>query len=326
MRGRHFPQDVYGAAMGNTTASEAPGAGSHLSEVLTALLGTVTFRAEVFFRGQMCDEWSLDTSGTGHVGFHVIGGGECWLHMRSLREPRALTRGDVVVIPMDDQHAVTSRRDTVPFYGGKRYSRVLPIDAPASGTQLLCGFLHLSRTARELILTAMPDHFVVGRASPGGERIGRLTELMFDEAQGQSPAATAVVERISDALLLKVFEAGVMQLPEPAGFYAGLADPLIGRAIAAAWKAPEQAWTVASLAERAAMSRSAFADRFATLVGKPPLEVLTAWRMQLAWRMLDHHHESVAAVATKVGYGAEAAFRKAFKRYFGIGPGEVRRP
>jgi AraC family transcriptional activator of mtrCDE len=299
---------------------------SHLSEVLTSLLGAVTFRAEVFFRGQMCDEWTLDTSGSGHVSFHAIGDGECWLHMRSLPDPRPLTRGDVVVLPLDAQHAVTSRRDTVPMYGGKRYGKVLPLAAPPTGTQMLCGFLHLPRTARELMLTAMPDHLVVGRANAGGEQIGRLTDVMFEEAHGQSPAATAVVERIADALLLKVFEIGVTQLPEPAGFYAGLADPLIGRAIAAAWKAPEQAWTVASLAERAAMSRSAFADKFMTLVGKPPLEVLTAWRMQLAWRMLDHHHDSVAAVATKVGYEAEAAFRKAFKRYFGIGPGEVRRP
>jgi AraC family transcriptional regulator, activator of mtrCDE len=308
-----------------TTNTTAPGS-PYLSEVLTSLLGTVTFRAEVFFRGQMCDEWSLDTSGSSNVAFHVIGDGECWLHMRSLPEPRPLARGDVVVLPLDDQHAVTSRRDTVPVYGGKRYSTVEPIDAPPSGTQLLCGFLHLSRTARDLILTAMPDHLVVGRASPGGDQIGRLTDVMFEEAKGRSPAATAVVERLSDALLMKVFEIGVTQLPEPAGFYAGLADPLIGRAIAAAWKAPEQAWTVASLAERAAMSRSAFAGRFATLVGKPPLEVLTAWRMQLAWRRLENHRESVATVATNVGYGAEAAFRKAFKRYFGIGPGEVRRP
>jgi len=57
--------------VGDTTASDAPGAGSHVS----ALLGKVTFRAEVLSRGQMCDEWSLDTSGTGHVGFHMIGGG-----------------------------------------------------------------------------------------------------------------------------------------------------------------------------------------------------------------------------------------------------------
>lgn len=299
---------------------------SHLSEVLTALLGTVTFRAEVFFRGQMCDEWSLDTSGAGHATFHAIGDGECWLHMRSLPDPRPLRRGDVVVLPMDAQHAVTSGRDTEPVYGGKRYSTVLPLTAPRSGTPMLCGFLHLPRTARELILTAMPDHLVVGRANTGGEQIARLTDVMFEEARGQSPAAKAVVERIADALLLKVFEIGVTALPEPAGFYAGLADPLIGRAIAAAWKAPEQPWTVASLAERAAMSRSSFADRFMTLVGKPPLEVLTAWRMQLAWRLLDNHHESVASVASKVGYEAEAAFRKAFKRYFGIGPGEVRKP
>jgi len=96
----------------------------YLTEVLGSMLGTVSFRAEVFFRGQMCDEWSIDTSGSNLVSFHAIGGGECWLHLRSLPEPKPLRRGDVVVLPLDHQHAITSGRDSTPAYGAKRYSKV----------------------------------------------------------------------------------------------------------------------------------------------------------------------------------------------------------
>lgn len=299
---------------------------SPLAEVLGSLLRTVSFRAEVFFRGQMCDEWSLDTSGSGLATFHAIGDGPCWLHLRDLPRPRHLVRGDVVLLPHDAQHAVTSSESSVPLYGGKRYSKVLALDAPPAGTELLCGYLHIPRTVQELLLSAVPDFLVIGRHAPQGDQIGRLVDAMFAEGRNSSPAATAVVERLADALLVKTFEIGIANLPEPAGFYAGLAHPRIGRAIAAAWEAPDKRWTVASLAEVAAMSRSAFAEQFQALVGKSPMDLLTSWRMQVAWQTLERDRGTVADVATKAGYETEAAFRKAFKRHFGVGPGEVRRP
>lgn len=296
-----------------------------LQTVLGELLRAVSFRAEVFFRGKMCDDWALDTSGKGFTTFHAIGAGGCWLHLRSLPAPRRLEPGDVVILPHDHQHSITPTADTEPHYGGKRYTTVLPLAAEAPGVELLCGYIHMPPTAHDLLMAAVPDHLVAGRGDPQGQQLGRLADALFEEARQQSPAATAVVEKLADALLVKTFEMGVAGLPEPAGFYAGLAHPRIGRAIAAAWAEPAKPWTVGSLAEVAAMSRSTFAEHFVRLVGKSPMDVITAWRMQLARTALERGRISVADVAQQVGYEAEAAFRKAFKRHFGFGPGEARR-
>ena len=73
------------------------------------------------------------------------------------------------------------------------------------------------------------------------------------------------------------------------------------------------------------MSRSAFAARFAQLVEEPPLTYLTRWRMQKASRLLETSPAGVAEVAKRVGYDAEAAFSKAFKRWIGVAPGAYRR-
>jgi AraC-like DNA-binding protein len=73
------------------------------------------------------------------------------------------------------------------------------------------------------------------------------------------------------------------------------------------------------------MSRSAFAARFAQFVEKPPLTYLTRWRMQKASRLLETSPAGVAEIAKKVGYDAEAAFSKAFKRWIGVAPGAYRR-
>jgi AraC-like DNA-binding protein len=73
------------------------------------------------------------------------------------------------------------------------------------------------------------------------------------------------------------------------------------------------------------MSRSAFAARFTQLVEEPPLTYVTRWRMQKASRLLETSHAAVAEVAKRVGYDAEAAFSKAFKRWIGAAPGAYRR-
>ena len=75
----------------------------------------------------------------------------------------------------------------------------------------------------------------------------------------------------------------------------------------------------------AGLSRAAFARRFATLVGQPPLAYLTWWRMTTAARLLNSTDAPLSKVAARIGYTSEFAFAKAFKREHGTAPGEYRR-
>ncbi len=79
-------------------------------------------------------------------------------------------------------------------------------------------------------------------------------------------------------------------------------------------------WTVASLAEHAGLSRTAFAVRFARLVGQTPMGYITLWRMLWAAKRLDRDGTSVAEVAAEVGYASESSFTAAFKRTLGTTP------
>ena len=103
-----------------------------------------------------------------------------------------------------------------------------------------------------------------------------------------------------------------------------ITDPQIGQAFALIHNAPQEPWTVASLALRAGMSRAGFAARFRELVGEPPLQYLTRWRMHKAAGMLRAGPESLGEIAGRIGYEAEAAFSKAFKRWAGHAPGAYR--
>jgi len=82
---------------------------------------------------------------------------------------------------------------------------------------------------------------------------------------------------------------------------------------------------VDELAREVALSRSALAERFAALVGEPPMQYLMRWRLALAAQTLRSRGEAIARVAERSGYESEAAFNRAFKREFGMPPAAWRK-
>jgi AraC-like DNA-binding protein len=109
------------------------------------------------------------------------------------------------------------------------------------------------------------------------------------------------------------------------GWAAALSDRAISAALRAIHDDPGRAWTVEALGAQAGLSRAAFARRFTTLVGQPPLTYLTWWRLTAAARLLRDTDAPLAAVAARCGYTSEFAFAKAFKREYGTAPGRYRR-
>ena len=73
------------------------------------------------------------------------------------------------------------------------------------------------------------------------------------------------------------------------------------------------------------LSRSVLAARFTGLVGVPPMHYLARWRLASAARLLGRERSNLARIAEAVGYESEAAFNRAFKREYGVSPGQWRR-
>jgi len=104
-----------------------------------------------------------------------------------------------------------------------------------------------------------------------------------------------------------------------------LRDPQTGQALTLMHAKPAKDWSAETLAADVGMSRSGFAERFTSLVGQPPMQYLTYWRMQLAAQRLRESREAIAQIGFGVGYESEAAFSRAFKREFGEAPAAWRR-
>jgi AraC-like DNA-binding protein len=112
---------------------------------------------------------------------------------------------------------------------------------------------------------------------------------------------------------------------ERTDWLAALREPFVGRALAALHGQPQRAWTLDTLAREVGLSRSALAERFAEFVGRPPMQYLASWRMQLAANQLRTGNEAIAIIAERVGYESEAAFSRAFKKSVGLAPSAWRR-
>ncbi|MFJ7106094.1 AraC family transcriptional regulator [Pseudomonas sp. NPDC098740] len=134
------------------------------------------------------------------------------------------------------------------------------------------------------------------------------------------------IAKLSELLFVEAVSQYVASLPaERRGWLAGLRDPHIGRALALLHARPTEGWTAEALALEVGMSRSVFAERFTALVGQPPMQYLTLWRMHVAAQHLREGRGNVAQIGFAVGYESEAAFSRAFKRQFGTSPGTWRR-
>ena len=78
------------------------------------------------------------------------------------------------------------------------------------------------------------------------------------------------------------------------------------------------------LADIAGQSRSTFAARFRKRVGETPVGYATGWRLTIAASRLRAGRESASSIAGSLGFLSDSAFGAAFKRKFGISPGQYR--
>lgn len=157
--------------------------------------------------------------------------------------------------------------------------------------------------------------------------LGLLFEQLLGEAASAKPGWERICDHLADLLVVQALRGSIINGDGACGGrLRGLTDPDIGPALQIMHDQPEFPWTVASLAERLAVSRSKFAARFKAVVGDTPLGYLTRLRMHRAAAQLrDDLDLTLPAIARSVGYLTEAAFGKSFKRQFGTSPGAYRR-
>lgn len=333
------------------------------ADTLSELLRAVRLRGAIFFYVDGVSPWVAEAPparditaailpGVEHmIEYHVVTKGRCFGALAG-EAPVALGEGDVIMFPQGDAHVISSapgmraaKRDTANFFsprpaqlpyvlmqrGEEALERTAAMTARLDGggterTTVVCGFLGCDARPFNPLLAALPRLLHMPGAAATGGWIGHFVNVAVEEANVKRPGGEAILERLSEMMFVDVVRRYLESLPpEHNGWLAGLRDRFVGRALGLLHERPSHRWTIDELGDAVGLSRSALHERFAQLVGQPPMQYLAQWRMQVASQLLLQSTMNVASIALEIGYESEAAFSRAFKRLVGVPPATWRR-
>jgi AraC-like DNA-binding protein len=266
------------------------------------------------------------------IAYHYVTRGRLQLQVAG-ELPVEVRAGEAVLLPRNDPHVLGSATDLHPVNADDLIQPALDgglarIDYGGGGeaTQIICGFLG-SDQRRNPLITTLPRVLTVDMTRAGSDEW--IESSLRFALRGLSEGAvgrSTVMSKLSELMFVEAVRCYAVTLPAGhGGWLAGARDPYVGKALALVHGKPNHPWTTESLAREVSLSRSAFADRFTAVIGVPPKRYLVSWRLQVAKERLREGRQPIAEIAYEVGYEAEAAFNRAFKREFGIPPAAWRK-
>lgn len=275
--------------------------------------------------------WGFAFSAKGLACFHLVLSGRALLQVAG--EPDiTLEAGDMAIVTSGRDHAVRDVRHSpageldnlAPAITGHGRERI-NLGGLGESTYLLSARFSFDAEMARPLLSALPAALVlrgVNEQPPEWMRIG--LEFLAQEAE-ERPGRQTIINHVGDILFCECVRDYVESLPEGSNSWLrALKDPALSPVLSAMHQHPERSWSVPELAQLAHLSRSAFADRFGQVMGKPPLTYLAEHRMRLAVWQLTHTRQPVCRIAEMVGYSSETAFSQAFKRVYGSSPSHFR--
>ena len=310
---------------------------------LSEVLRSVRLTGGIFLDARFTAPWSVHTKILAEdcqafsvrpsllIAYHFVIAGKLLLSTEG--EPTIEVRaGEIVLLPRNDVHTLASASGLAPtsarhLIQPSTDGGLAKISHGGGGetTHIVCGFLGSEESYNPLIATLPRLLKLDVREGASRDWVEASVQYAASELTAGRFATSSLMLRLSELLFVEALRQYSLTFTDhDAGWLKGVADPQIGRALAAIHQKVSSPWSADSLAREVSMSRSAFVERFTTLIGMPPIRYLTIWRLQAAKIGLRETPKSIAQLAQEVGYGSGEAFSRAFKREFGSSPAQWR--
>lgn len=271
------------------------------------------------------------------VSYHIVTKGPCWATVAD-ESPIRLDTGDTLVVPRGDPYKIgntpqyPTREDcenSIEFFKSMSAGEIPLVVRDGGpgpeGNTLICGFLGCNMGLYNPLLLTLPRMMRIRAPQGGKDPLSSLIGFALSESRQTRGGERCLLMRLSEVMFVEVLRRYLRSGRNyESGWLAGLCDPLVGRVLALLHRDIAATWTLHKLAERIGTSRSTLAERFSEVIGLPPMQYLTRWRMHVAANRLRDTTAKVYAVANEVGYDSEEAFSRAFKRVVGVTPRQWR--
>lgn len=291
-----------------------------LTEVVKLLQPHAVFANPISGKG----DWAVRFSAYGQPSFCILLAGSCLLAVDG-HETVTLRAGDFVLLPKTPAFTISSFGPAAPVHldpnsvGGQGEVRYGDQSGDADMRSLGGAFL-FDAADPKLLTSLLPEVVHV----QGSTRLAQLVRMVGEEYTEQSPGHEFMLSRLVEMMLIEAIRSTTSH-NAPSGLLRGLGDARLAPALKQMHARVDHAWTVTQLAALAALSRSAFFDRFTRVVGVAPMEYLLGWRMEIARDLLLREGLAVAQIAERVGYASTSTFSTAFRRYVGQSPRQYAR-
>lgn len=288
-----------------------------LTEVVRLLQPHAVFAKPMSGKGN----WAVRYSEYGKPSFCIMLEGSCLLAVDG-HEPITIRAGDFVLLPATPPFTLSSFGPASPCIHLDPYAVAEAVEETRYGEQSgkpemrsLGGAFLFDNADPRLLVSLLPEVVHVQDST----RLGQLAHMVAEEYADQKPGTEFMLSRLVGMMLVEAMRSTTTGSAPP-GLLRGLGDERLSAALKLMHARVDHAWTVGQLAEAAALSRSAFFDRFTRTVGVAPMEYLLSWRMEIAKDLLRREGLSVSEVAERVGYGSTSTFSVAFSRHVGQSP------
>ena len=260
------------------------------------------------------------------ISYHYVRSGRMIVEVDGM-PPTVVEAGGIAILPRNDPHLLTSKLGLEPAaaeeVGWVTAEGVHHVDQGTDGptTEVWCGFLGTAQSSAHPLLDALPPLLVLDVADGEAEWLDSSLRFVAEERPPSD-----VVAKLAELFLGQAIRDYVDMLPADAkGWLRGLTDPAVTKALSIIHNRFAEDLEIDQLAREAGVSRTVLGERFAELIGEPPMRYCGRWRMRMAANMLRDGRDNAANIAFAVGFNSEAAFNRAFKREYGEPPATWRR-
>jgi len=295
--------------------------------LIDKLLSNLSVHVEPFALCMISEGWRLHLPGPPLLLFHFVLEGSGTLY-GPRGDAHPMFPSHLAVVPIGAKHTLESLGDI---------HSELRIDAPPAGEQV-CRIVAGSTEQPHLIVGCglvtvrygpsldLFDHLhdTLSVDLSGVPEMRSAFEGILAEQSGTVPGSHAMTAALMTQCLVHLFRRLSSDGEGAVPWLAALQDDRLGRVVDMIIDAPGADYTVESLAEIAAMSRSAFAEHFAACFGRSPMSFVNHVRLQRAAQLLTLGTPSIDEIAKTVGYSSRSHFSRAFKDHSGQSPNAFR--
>ena len=295
--------------------------------LLDKLLSNLTVHVAPFALCKMSAGWRVHLPGPPGLLFHFVLDGKGKL-FGPAGDAHAISPLCLAVVPIGAKHVLESDGDV---HDDLRID-ALPDDEP------ICRIVAGSADEPDLIVGC---GIVSVRYGPSLDLFDSLSDVLSVDLSDTPDAAaafqgiiseqsrlmagsTAMTAALMTQCLIHLFRKLPVDSLKALPWLTALEDQRLGRVIDRILDAPGDHHTVESLAETAAMSRSAFTEQFSASFGRSPMNFVNHVRMQHAGHLLAVGTMSIDEIANAVGYASRSHFSRAFRDHSGLPPAEFR--